>query len=95
METLCLDAAQTLVETPSSQHELVAAAGSVSEHYFALAQRQLKTSNARLAPGARQQVEKEWSKLESPQVEAWRLSTVRDEADIVAEAQRAGQTVHF
>ena len=61
--------------------------------YFALIHKPVDISKALKIPAARAAIDKEWEKLEK--LPAWDYKSVREKADVKAEAKAGGFTVHF
>ena len=73
--------------------ERIAPAGSASGEFFAMVHTPVPSKKIALIEGARDAVEAEWQKLE--QKRAWMLETVREKSELMAEAQKSGETIHF
>ena len=67
--------------------------GDVMAEWFAMVHLPIPMKKAQSIPRARAAVDKEWDALAS--LPAWDVSKVRPKAQVIAEARKAGRTVHF
>ena len=67
--------------------------GDVIAEWFAMVHLPIPMKKAQSIPRARAAVDKEWDALAS--LPAWDLSRVKPKAQVIAEARKAGRTVHF
>ena len=78
---------------PQCSHWCISSVGFASEEYWALVHTPISLRAASKIPDAVKALTGEWEKLEN-QI-AWDLNSVRERADVIADAKAAGRTVHF
>ena len=71
----------------------IAAAGTVSPHYYALVHTPVPIPKAMKIPAAKAAVDKEWKKLQDKT--AWDFASVRPKSEVQAESKRSGKHAHF
>ena len=69
------------------------ATGDVVAEYFAMVHLPIPMKKAMNIPKAKQAVDKEWDALQ--QLEAWDLKGMKPKSQVIAEADKAGKSVHF
>ena len=78
---------------PSNHEDHVAGKGENSLQHYNLLHKFIPMPQAMKIPAAKAAVDKEWEKLEK--IEAWNLTEVKSQKQVIDEARTAGATVHF